>query len=67
MNYVVLKTPNSVKSEAVKAEIKRLIKSGKKTSEISWKMEFVTTDKIVKEISDKFQVLKNRIAFEVRG
>ena len=67
MNYVTLKTPSSVKSEAVKAEIKKLIKAGKKTNEISWKMEFVTTDKIVKEISDKFQILKNRIAFEVRG
>lgn len=67
MVYVSLKTPKSVNSESVKSEIKRLIKSGKKTNEIAWKMEFVTTDKIVKEVSDKFQVLKNKIAFELRG
>lgn len=67
MVYVTLKTPKSVNSEAVKSEIKKLIKSGKRTNEIGWKMEFTTTDKIVKEVSDKFQVLKNKIAFEIKG
>ena len=67
MIYVSLKTPKSVNSEAVKSELKRLIKSGKKTNEIGWEMEFTSTNKIVKEISDKFQVLKNKIAFEIRG
>lgn len=67
MVYVSLKTPKSISSEAVKSEIQSLIKSGKKTNEIGLKMNFITTDKIEKEISDKFQVLKNKIAFEVRG
>lgn len=67
MVYVSLKTPKSISSEAVKSEIQSLIKSGKKTNEIGLKMDFITTDKIEKEISDKFQVLKNKIAFEVRG
>jgi hypothetical protein len=67
MKYIILKKPNSVDSKQVKDEIKKLIKSGYKTNQILWKMEFTTTDKIVKSISDKFQVIKNRIAFEERN
>jgi len=66
MVYVSLKTPKSVRSKIVADEIRKLIKIGKKTNEIAWKMEFVTTDKILKRVSDEFQILKNKIAFEVR-
>jgi len=66
MTYVSLKNPKSVESNAVKSEIKKLLESGKKTNEIHWKMQFVTTDKVVKEVSNKFQVLKNKIAFELK-
>lgn len=67
MTYINLKTPKSIDSKIVKDELTRLIKSGKKTNEIAWKMEFTTTDKVVKEVSDKFNALKNKIAFSVRG
>lgn len=67
MVYVKLKTPKSVNSKAVKDEITKHIKSGKKTNEILWKMEFVTTEKTMKEVSDKFQALKNKIAFQLKG
>ena len=67
MIYISLKTPKSVNSKSVKSEIEKLIKNGKKTSEIAWKMEFTTTQEIVKDISDKFQVLKNRISFDLKG
>jgi hypothetical protein len=66
MVYVSLKTPKSVGSDSVRKQIEKHIKDGKKTSEIKWKMEFVTTDSIVKNVSDKFQALKNKIAFEIR-
>lgn len=67
MTYINLKTPKSIDSKIVKDELTRLIKSGKKTNEIAWKMGFTTTDKVVKEVSDKFNALKNKIAFSVRG
>lgn len=67
MIYISLKTPKSVNSKSVKTEIEKLIKKGHKTSEIAWKMEFTTTEKIAKEVSDKFQVVKNKIAFDLKG
>ncbi len=67
MEYITLKSPKSVNTIAVKKEVKRLIKAGKKTNEIALQMEFVATDAVVKYVVDKFRVLKNKIALEVRG
>lgn len=67
MKYVALKTPQSVKSAAVAKQIKSLIEQGYKTSEIAWKMEFTTTDAVVKEVSEAFRKLKNQLALAHRG
>ena len=65
MIHITLDAPKSVDSKKVRAEIIKLINSGHKSSEISWKMDFIASKEIVDEISNKFRILVNRIAFEV--
>lgn len=67
MIYITLSTPTSVKSDKVKKEIEKHLKSGKKTSEILWKLNGVTTESVASKISDDFRKLKNQIALKVRG
>ncbi len=64
--YILLKTPRSVDSKKVKDEILKHLKAGKKTGDIAWRMEFVTTDELVKKISNQFRINKNKIAFNYR-
>lgn len=61
MIYIELDTPKSVESLKVKKEIQLHIKNGLKTNEIGFKLLFFTLE--TKEIANKFQVIKNKIAF----
>ena len=64
MIHITLDAPRSVDSKKVRAEIVKLINSGHKSSEISWEMDFIASEEMVNEISNKFRILVNRIAFE---
>lgn len=66
MNYITIANPKQVNSKRVEKEVRTLIESGVKSGEISLIMEFVSTDEVVKQISNSFRRLKNMIAFEVR-
>ena len=67
MYQVTISKPSQIDSSKTKAFIKALIVSGAKTNEIFLTFEFVAPASVLNEIAAKFQVLKNRIAFEVRG
>lgn len=60
MEYIRLTSPKDLESKRVKKELENLIMSGVKTYEIKLIFEFVGDFKILK---DKFQVMKNRLAF----
>lgn len=65
--YIILETPKSIYSKRTEKEITSLIKQGFKTYEIKLKMKFVGSPKLTKSITNKFQVLKNKIAFAQRN
>ena len=67
MYYVRIEKPNQIDSSKTKEFIKSLIVSGVKTNKILLIFEFVAPSEVLNEIVAKFQVLKNRIAFETRG
>jgi hypothetical protein len=60
MEYIRLKSPEDLESKKVKKELETLIKQGYKTFEIKLIFEFVGDFKI---LQNKFQVMKNRLAF----
>jgi hypothetical protein len=60
MEYIRLKSPEDLESKKVKKELETLIMSGVKTFEIKLIFEFVGDFKI---LQNKFQVMKNRLAF----
>lgn len=64
MIYINLKNPKSIDSVAVKTEIKHLLEVGYKTNQILLNLNFVTSDKVINIILNKFKVVKNRIRFE---
>ena len=65
--YITIKSPSSLNTKIVHNKIKKYLLSGVKTYEIGIVMEFVTSEKVLKQIADKFQVLKNRISFELKN
>ena len=61
--YVILRKPCDIESPSTLRNIRSYINEGCKTFNILLQMEFVTSDEGVKTITDKFQVIKNKIAF----
>ena len=55
---VILTSPNYVNLEPIRSTVKNLILGGYKTNEIGFRLEFTTSDRIAKKISEKFNVLK---------
>ena len=67
MIFVTIDSPNAIDSKKVHSEIKKHIEQGKKTFEVNLICQFVAPDDVLKIISNKFQVIKNKIAFQIRG
>ena len=61
---IIIKTPQEVDSLKIKQAITEAITAGFKSNEISLQMNFITNDKTLKVILDKFQILKNNAAFD---
>jgi len=67
MTFITIDSPKAIDSKKVHSEIKKHIEQGKKTFEVNLICQFITTDEVMKTISNKFQVIKNKIAFQIRG
>lgn len=63
MAFVTIDSPTAIDSKKVHSEIKKHIEEGKKTFEINLICQFVAPDEVMKIISNKFRLIKNRIAF----
>lgn len=61
---IIIKTPQEVDSLKIKQAVTEAITAGFKSNEISLQMNFITDDKTLKVILDKFQILKNNAAFD---
>lgn len=66
-NMFILNDPTDIDSNRIRNQIYDSLDKGLKTSEMKLKLRFVAPDNIVKELSDKFQVLKNQVAFRYRN
>jgi|GEM_PF-4568905 len=64
--YVEITKPTELKSKSVAKKVQEFADMGYRSGEILLKMAFVGTDKLSKELSDGFQVLKNKIFFVKR-
>lgn len=67
MYQVTIASPSQIESKKTKKHIEALIKLGAKTNEIFLVSEFVAPAEVLNQTAAKFQVLKNRIAFDLRG
>jgi len=63
MKYIEINKPSDVSSSKVKKEVEALAKNGVRSKDILLKMKFVTANP--KQITDKFQVLKNQVYFSL--
>ena len=59
--YIEITKPTELKSKSVAKKIKEFADMGYRSGQILLKMAFVGTDKLTKELTDGFQVLKNNI------
>ncbi len=62
--YIEIDKPTEVSSAKVKKEIEKLAKSGTRSKDILLKMNFTTAN--TKQVTDKFQVLKNKVYFALK-
>lgn len=65
MTFITIDSPKAIDSKKVHSEIENHIKQGKKTFEINLICQFVAPDEVMKIISNKFRLIKNRIAFSL--
>ena len=64
-HYIEINHPKQINSSKVINEVEKLAKKGIRSKDIKLQMAFVVSDKLQKEIFGKFQVLKNKIYFEL--
>ena len=63
--YIFLRSPQDINKPEKLKEIKSHLQNGVLTYNLLLKFNFVAPDKIIEEIIAKFQVMKNKIKFNL--
>lgn len=66
MILITISTPKAIDSPTTYKAIEAALQNHK-SKEVHLCCQFITTDEVMKTICDKFQVIKNKIAFKLRG
>jgi len=66
MELITISYPKQIDSRATYKAIEAALQNHK-SKEVHLCCQFITTDEVMKTICDRFQVIKNKIAFKLRG
>lgn len=65
--YIILRSPSDLNKPGKQKEIRQHLTSGTLTNNLLLQFSFIAPDKVIYEILDNFQIMKNKIAFNLRG